>query len=116
MGWAQSPKVASIQGCQLWLPKPLHYGQYSRIYKTDIGVCVSITNLSDTFVISLNKLCDLIGPIQDVVQQGHKNAGMEPCVNPVVYLDHDRRGNDERLGGFLNELATGFMVCIPSVQ
>jgi len=113
---AQQPKVAPVQRGQLGLVEALDDGQDSRVHEANVGIGIAVAELSDPAVILRQHFLHKVGAFLNVVQEGNQDTRMQPSMDPVVQLDENRCGDDERLCGRLNEMATSAVIGIATIK
>jgi hypothetical protein len=66
------------------------HGEHCGVDKTYVCICVAITHLADTRVVSRSELVDGVSSRDDVLEEGDEYTGMQALVNPIINLDKDR--------------------------
>jgi hypothetical protein len=105
-----------VEAGQFRFVETLDDRQNSRVDESDVGIGVAITDLSDSYVVGGFQVLDRICPLLDVTEEGNESPGVETLVDPVVHFDEDRRRDDKRLIGRLDQRPTGGVVCIRAVE
>jgi hypothetical protein len=82
---------------ELRLVETLDDRQHRRVDKTDIGIGVAITDLSDSPIVGRTEILDRVRSVLDIADEGDQRARVKPLVDPVVDLHQHRGRNHERL-------------------
>ncbi len=112
----QQTEVAVIERRELRFIETFGHGQHGSVNEPDIGVCISITELTDTAVIAGGQALDLIRPGLHVGEQCHEDARTETAMNQVVDFHQNRGGNDKRLRGILDEPPTRGVSVVAAIE
>ena len=108
--------MAAIQRSQFRFAQPLNEAQHRRVYETDIGLGMAATKLPNSGIVFGTSLRNRKRAPSNVIQQGYKDAGVKPLVDPVVDLNEHRSRNQEGLAGRLDQRFTVLMVTVVGIQ
>jgi hypothetical protein len=116
VSWPQDAEVPVIEGGQLRLAEPLDDREHRGIDEPDVRIGVAIAQFTNSRIVISGESFDPVGAGDDVVKQCGQYSGVQPGMNPVVHLDEDWSGNDQRFLGRLDEPAAGGVVGIAPIQ
>jgi hypothetical protein len=108
--------MAMVQCRKLLFIEPLDDGQNGGVHESHIGVGVAIAELTNASVILRPQLFDTKGASDDIVEERNERTGMHADVHPVVDLCEDRRRDDERLFGLLDQRPARRVIGVAAVQ
>jgi hypothetical protein len=101
---------------ELGLVQALHDGHDRCIDEADVGIRVPVAELPNPPIVLRLEVLDNVGAVEDVIKKCGEHTRVEPLANPVVHFHDDRRWDDERFRGFLDQLPTCPMAVIPTIQ
>ena len=106
----QRAEVAPVEGRELRLVEPFGDGEDGGVDEADVGVGVAVAAFADTTVVGGHEVFDLERAGGDVVEEREPSAGAETALRPVLDLDEDGCGHDERLVGGFEQVAARAVV------
>lgn len=116
MAWPECAEMSVVEARELGFFQTLHDGQDRRIDEPNVGIVIPVAERPNTGVVRGLKVFDAVRARLDVVEEGDKNTGMQPSVNPVIHFDEHRRRDDQPLLGFFDEPPACSVVGVASVE